>query len=145
MTPTEKKPSRFYPKEERVRVRKTIAAMNAGGHSYSAIAKALNEAGMRTAGGKEFTTDAVSKYLWIIRTQGLGARRRRPVKRSRSRVAAQAAPQTAKPSTVGPKVAKPRALQGDMRLAPTVVGILTDPSLSDAQKVRMLCAYGNLE
>jgi hypothetical protein len=126
-----------YDRATLAKVRKRIAALIKTGIGRQAVAETMNKEGYAAAGGGPFTGEYVTRIAGNARQAGMRIPsvdgRRLPRK---TRIAAQG------PKRETKTVAPAKALK--FRLPATVVGILTDPTLSDRQRVRMITAFAEL-
>ena len=133
----EQKPRARYTRVQRKRLIKRIKEILKGGGITSAqeVADKLNEMGLKNPAGEQF--DGIH-VRGVINRAGISMRK----------VAAKSRRRAEEPAPLSPiMTAEIRAvpIRRAYRLPDTAVGILTDATLSDAQKVRMLITYAELE
>lgn len=115
MSEKEKITYKKYPAHMRSKVYGRALALMEKGLSYTQIAIEMDKEGLRRPDGSRFDTATAERCCWSAVEW-----------KKRSQGAGQS--EASAPSKVS-------------KLPPTCLGILTDPNLSDAQKVKMLIAY----
>jgi hypothetical protein len=124
-----------YDKFTRSRIDDKIIEGHDKGSTPVEITRSLNAGGFRSPSGAPLTVDQVTQRMYTLADQG-----RIVVDTHRRRRSFQ--PQTPVPTAPTPE---PTSVQQPQRLPAACIAILTDPQLTDAQRVKMCLAYADVD
>ncbi len=116
---TERRSTQKYDSLTRERVYSRINELNKGANPPEVIVETLTAEGFKRPDGTPIDRTSLLRTMYYMHASGWKPSKRQYTRRT--------------------------VVQQTGRLAPTVEGILTDPALTDRQKVRMITAYADLQ
>lgn len=132
------------PADLRKQVRARIAELSFQGHKNARIAEIMASEGFKGAAGKPVNMMFVANQKWSMAKAGaLSPRRKNAYLKKQGKTNGDTAPKVMETPIGSFKVSASAPIENvtSAKLPDAVINVLTDPQLSDAQKVRMLTAW----